>query len=75
MHRIILANTTTSITDSRPIWRSSPRRKGFFRSGDPFSPRRECNSGHCKVPAGSRLGDSVSPKRDCASLKFKKPVA
>jgi len=65
------ANTTALATNSRPNWRSSPRRNGFFRSGDPFSPRQERDSGHCKVLAGSRSGDSVSPKRDYASLKNK----
>ncbi|QCE13168.1 somatic embryogenesis receptor kinase 4 [Vigna unguiculata] len=44
---------------------------GFLPLRRPSSPRRERDSGHCKVPAGSRSSDSVSPKRDCASLKNK----
>jgi len=56
---------------NNPCQRFSPRWRGSFRSGDPFSPRRELNSGHCRIPASSRSGDSVSPKRDYVSLKNK----
>jgi len=43
--------------------------KGSFRSSEPFSPRRELDSGYYKAPASPRSGESVSPKRDHFSLK------